>query len=205
MRLCLRARTYAAALPVLGRKIYDVPARSDESHFKRSHLTLCRPQLESAAYVTPVSGLSGKLSYKNYLEYFLYGGMIYIGLKKWDNALRFLQVVIAAPTNNSVSMIMVQAYKKWVLVCLLAKGIVSSPSIHLSDTCLVLTNSKVLPMLKSTNAHAVKLYKSLGRAYDALADVFSAGSFSRLRAEISAGEAIWHAVSALHIPAISVT
>lgn len=45
-----------------------------------------------------------------------------------------------------------------------------------------------------TSPHAVRLYKSLGRAYDALADVFLAGSFARLKAEVDVGEPIWHAV-----------
>jgi COP9 signalosome complex subunit 3 len=81
--------------------------------------------LASLDYITSASGLSGKLSYQLYLEYFLYGAMIFMGLKKWDDALHFLHVVLAAPANHSVSMIMVQAYKKWVLVCLLAKGTVS--------------------------------------------------------------------------------
>lgn len=52
--------------------------------------------------------------------------MIFIGLKRWDDALHFLQVAIATPANSSVSMIMVQAYKKYVMVCLLAKGRVST-------------------------------------------------------------------------------
>ena len=57
--------------------------------------------------------------------YFLYGGMIYLGLKDWQRALLFLEVVIVAPTGNAASMIQVEAYKKWVLVGLLLKGMVS--------------------------------------------------------------------------------
>ena len=57
--------------------------------------------------------------------YFLYGGMIYLGLKDWTRALLFLEIVIIAPTSNAASMIQVEAYKKWVLVGLLLKGTVS--------------------------------------------------------------------------------
>ena len=83
--------------------------------------------------------------------------MIFIGLKRWDDALHFLQVAIAAPTNSSVSMIMVQAYKKYVMVCLLAKGRVS--------TCFILLLTlKFHHYLTSFGCTANKLYWVLGFA-----------------------------------------
>lgn len=72
--------------------------------------------------MTESSGFSSKLSYRDYLQYFLYGGMVYMALKEWHNALHFLGIVISTPSTSSVSLIMVEAYKKWVLVCLLEKG-----------------------------------------------------------------------------------
>ena len=68
------------------------------------------------------SGLSSKLSSKDYLQYFLYGGMIYMALKQWRKALHFLGIVVSMPIAGSLSMIMVEAYKKWILVGLLEKG-----------------------------------------------------------------------------------
>ena len=58
------------------------------------------------------------------MKYFLYGGMIYMALKEWGKALHFLSIVISSPVANSISLIMVEAYKKWVLVNLLEKGTV---------------------------------------------------------------------------------
>lgn len=78
-------------------------------------------------YITISSGLTTKLTHKDHLQYFLYGGMIYLGLKKWEKALHLLELAIAAPTTSSVSQIMVEAYKKWVLASLLGKGTVSYP------------------------------------------------------------------------------
>lgn len=75
--------------------------------------------------MTEASGVSSKLSYRDYLQYFLYGGMVYMALKEWRNALHFLGIVISTPGTSSVSLIMVEAYKKWVLVGLLEKGKVS--------------------------------------------------------------------------------
>lgn len=79
----------------------------------------------SSTFITPDSGLSAKLDYRDHLIYFLYGAMIFMGLKKWKRALFFLEVVIMTPIVNNVSKIQVDAYKKWVLVSLLHKGHVS--------------------------------------------------------------------------------
>lgn len=51
--------------------------------------------------------------------------MIYIGLRDWERALLFLEIVIASPNINTTSIIQVEAYKKWVLLSLLLKGHVS--------------------------------------------------------------------------------
>jgi COP9 signalosome complex subunit 3 len=72
--------------------------------------------------VTDASGLSAKISYRDYLQYFLYGGMVYMALKDWRKALHFLGVVISTPVATYVSLVMVDAYKKWVLVGLLEHG-----------------------------------------------------------------------------------
>lgn len=70
-------------------------------------------------------GFSTKIAYREHLEYFLYGAMIYMVLKNWKKALHFLTVVMSCPVVNSVSMIMVEAYKKWILINLLESGKVS--------------------------------------------------------------------------------
>ena len=79
----------------------------------------------SSTFITPDSGLSAKLDYRDHLIYFLYGAMIFMALKKWKRALLFLEIVIMSPVVSNVSKIQVDAYKKWVLVCLLYKGHVS--------------------------------------------------------------------------------
>ena len=79
----------------------------------------------SSTYITPESGLSAKLEYRDHLLYFLYGAMILMALKKWKRALLFLEIVIMSPVVGSISKIQVDAYKKWVLVSLLYVGYVS--------------------------------------------------------------------------------
>lgn len=120
--LCLESRSYRSALPILDNSIYHFPGTQDKATLQKSQQLLCAEHRSSSTYITVSSGLSAKLVYRDHLEYFLYGAMIYMGLKKWAKALTFLEVVIVAPTNNVASMIMVEAYKKWVLVGLLETG-----------------------------------------------------------------------------------
>ncbi|ODH46652.1 hypothetical protein GX48_07262 [Paracoccidioides brasiliensis] len=172
VRLCLLSRSYLCALDILDKPLCHFPTTSDNLFIKRSQILPCQQHESSMSFITASSGLSGKINHRSYLEYFLYGAMIYMGLKKWDDAIHFLEIVISAPTTNSLSMIMVDAYKKWVLVCLLEKG-------------------KSLPMPRTVTPSTAKVFRSLAKPYDSLADVFKTGDFRRLQAEVSAGEAVW--------------
>ena len=90
---------------------------------------LCSNHDSSSNYINPASGISDRLIYQDHLQYFLYGGMIYMALKDWERALFFLEVVIGVPvardSGGGASKIQLEAYKKWVLVGLLQKGHVS--------------------------------------------------------------------------------
>ncbi|QSS63853.1 hypothetical protein I7I51_00913, partial [Histoplasma capsulatum] len=172
VRLCLQSRSYLNALDILDKPIYHFPTASDKQFIKRSQLLPCQQYESSMSFITTASGLPGKINHRSYLEYFLYGAMVYMGLRKWDAAIHFLEVVISAPTTNSVSIIMVEAYKKWVLLGLLETG-------------------KPLSMPKTVTPFTAKAYRSLAKPYDALADIFKSGNLSRLQAEITAGERIW--------------
>ena len=113
------------ALPVLDHNIYHFPSITNKSAENSMFPHLSSPHDSSSTFITPESGLSGKLEYRDHLIYFLYGAMIYMGLKKWKRACLFLEIVIMSPAVSSVSKIQVEAYKKWVLVSLLYKGYVS--------------------------------------------------------------------------------
>jgi COP9 signalosome complex subunit 3 len=120
---CLRTKAFQVALPVLDKDIYHFPCSPD----KYAYLPLpCAHHDTSSTYITTTSGLTSKPSYRDHLTYFLYGAMLYLGVKDWERALLFLEVVIMSPTSNNASMIQVEAYKKWLLVGLLLKGRVSS-------------------------------------------------------------------------------
>ena len=66
----------------------------------------------------------GQFDTKYFLLYYYYGGMIYAALKNYDRALYFFEVAITTPAL-AVSHIMLEAYKKYILVSLILHGKVS--------------------------------------------------------------------------------
>lgn len=88
--------------------------------------------------------------------YYYYGGICYIALKQWEKALEFFETVISAPAVMT-SAIMVEAYRKFVLVSLIHKGEVGS-----------------LP--KYTNQSVTRVLKQICQPYEELAIAFSTRS-----------------------------
>ena len=120
VRLCLEARSYRAALPILDRNVTAFPPQ----HQTRSPAQAAA-KLQGTVFITAASGLSDRLTHVDHLSYHLFGAMVYIGLKKWDRALELLRFVVSAPTLSAPSLIQVEAYKKWILVNLIYHGWVS--------------------------------------------------------------------------------
>lgn len=71
--------------------------------------------------VTDISKEAGQFDVKYFLQFYYYGGMIYASVKDYDRALYFFE---AALTTHSmaVSHIMLEAYKKYVLLSLIVYG-----------------------------------------------------------------------------------
>ncbi|KAF7119113.1 hypothetical protein CNMCM5793_008852 [Aspergillus hiratsukae] len=172
MKLCLLSRSYRHALPVLDKAMYHFPAGPNHTYQAHRQVFLCSQHGSSAAYITHASGFTAQVTYRDHLQYFLYGAMIYMALKEWESALHLLCMVISCPVANTVSKIMVEAYKKWLLVSLLAKG-------------------KVVSTPEMINPHVMKVYQSLILPYVSLADAFENDDPQRLRAEADVGRAIW--------------
>jgi len=58
---------------------------------------------------------------EHFLRYFYYGGMIYTAVKQYDRALYFYEVALTTP-SFAVSHIMLESYKKYILVSLVLNG-----------------------------------------------------------------------------------
>lgn len=118
----METREYTQALPVIDKDIFHIPPLSDKGTVHNNSRFLCSQHESSSAIFVRSSGLSSSFDYKDHLQYFLLGSMIYMGLRNWERALLFLEIVVISPTSSNVSMIQVEAFKKWILVSLLLKG-----------------------------------------------------------------------------------
>lgn len=84
-----------------------------------------------------------------------------------------MECVLIAPSSNVANGLMLEAYKKWVLV-----------------SCLVNGKTAVVP--RTANSIAMKQCKSASKAYEALADAYEQlGNLPKLKAQIKIGEEIW--------------
>jgi COP9 signalosome complex subunit 3 len=92
LQMCLLAKDFRAALPVLGDEV----------------LALAHPE-------------NYNLKARDVLRFFYYGGMIYTGVKDFGKALEFFKMGFTVPAIV-VSAVMVESYKKYVLVSLLYQG-----------------------------------------------------------------------------------
>uniref|UniRef100_A0AAA9SJX6 COP9 signalosome complex subunit 3 n=6 Tax=Pecora TaxID=35500 RepID=A0AAA9SJX6_BOVIN len=64
---------------------------------------------------------NGAYDAKHFLCYYYYGGMVYTGLKNFERALYFYEQAITTPAM-AVSHIMLESYKKYILVSLILLG-----------------------------------------------------------------------------------
>ena len=119
-------------------------------------------------------GLTLKVTARGYLEYYLMGALCYMGAGFYKKALMFLEIVLAAPSQqNATSFILIEAYRKWVLLNLLVHGYVPD-----------------LP--RSAAQTVVKHIRAVARPYDCVADAFKSKDRSRLQAELEQGSEIWN-------------
>ncbi|KAJ6123233.1 hypothetical protein N7512_005698 [Penicillium capsulatum] len=171
IRLCLHAKAYTCALPVLDQNISHLPIPNKRPTPKSTSKD-GTGNGSNSPLVSEIPGISANISSMDYLRYFLYGGMVYMALKEWRKASHFLGIVISMPTAGSISMIMIEAYKKWVLVGLLQKG-------------------QLPPPPKITSSQVVKAYQSLAKPYVSLAQAFESGDVKRFDAEVDAARETW--------------
>lgn len=166
--MALVSRKYEIAAPVLDKYIFNFPGAIN--HPKPAFI--CEDGLPAAAYITVESKLTAKLKYQDVMEYFMYSGMVFIGMRRWESALECLENAITYPAKQ-VSKIMVEAYKKWVLVGLLLEG-------------------RLLPLPRYTSINASTTFHVLAKPYETVAQIFETGTASRLKAEVETGYKIWH-------------
>lgn len=115
--------------------------------------------------ITSISQEGGQFDAKYFLLYYYYGGMIYTALKNYDRALYFFEVAITTPAM-AVSHVMLEAYKKYILVSLILHG-------------------KVLNIPKYTSQVVGRFIKPLSQAYHDLATAYATNNSDELRTAIN--------------------
>ncbi|KAL1517426.1 hypothetical protein ABEB36_001191 [Hypothenemus hampei] len=94
---------------------------------------------------------SSQFDAKYFLLYYYYGGQIYLALKNLDRALYFFEVALSTPAH-AVSHIMLEAYKKFILVSLLLHGKVQQIPKYSSKVVLRFIKPLSQPYNDLTNA-----------------------------------------------------
>ena len=200
VRLALLSKSYSSVLPILDKQQCHFPCISGQIYQKNNQSLLCSIHTSSAAFITDVSGFSSKLTYKHHLQYYLYGGMIYLALKKWDKALHFFSIVISSPTGSSVSKIMVEAYKKWILTSLLAHGKVMRYFAARPRFKLIRCSIQTIAPPKVISSSTMRIYQSTSKPYTSLANAFEKGDLNTLMSEFELARSVWRTVSDLSLP-----
>lgn len=120
LRVCLQQRLYTQACLLLDKDILNLPTRESGAHPEEPYL--CSNHRFSSGYITIRSGHSAIIRVSDVLEYYLLGAMAFIALARWSAAKTLLEYVLCAPSQSAPTGLMVEAYKKWVFVSLLADG-----------------------------------------------------------------------------------
>lgn len=120
--------------PIRGIRILRLAIRKIQlfdSQLTSIHADLCylcllskclKPSLEFLNInITDISQEEGQFNTKYFLLYYYYGGMIYTALKNYDRALHFFEVCVTT-SATAISYIMIEAYKKYILVSLILHG-----------------------------------------------------------------------------------
>jgi len=171
LRTCLERSAPSYALPVLDKNIYAMPTTPPK--FMADEF-LCDDLELSNVFITPKSGFTRKIVPQYVLEYYLIGAHVYLGLRNYARARLFLEYVVLHPsTQHSISALQVEAYKKWIMVGLLAEG-------------------KPYTIPRTHDNAVMKGVRDVARPYDALAENFIKKNLTKYRAEMDVGTQTWH-------------
>jgi len=99
---------------------------------------------------------------KNFLLYYYYGGLIYLAMKEYESALFSFQVAVTTP-SMAISQIMLESYKKFVLLSVYIHG-------------------KIIPLPKYTSPIVSRYLKPLSGPYTELSEAYAKHDTDELRA-----------------------
>ncbi|KAI8348303.1 hypothetical protein BD560DRAFT_239777 [Blakeslea trispora] len=116
-----------------------------------------------------------ELDIQCFLEYYYYGGIVYIANKQHERALEFLSIAIAAPTVRAVSTIQMMAYHKFILVSLIADGKMRSLPKYTSpdiEKVASVWSSHYLSLIKAFQQTDIGLFQEIASKHSAHFEAF---------------------------------
>uniref|UniRef100_A0A6M2CR81 COP9 signalosome complex subunit 3 n=1 Tax=Rhipicephalus microplus TaxID=6941 RepID=A0A6M2CR81_RHIMP len=151
-------------------KIQLLPSQLTSIHADLCQLCLLAKCLKPALQfldvdITDISRENDQYDAKHFLLYFYYGGMIYTALKNYERALYFFEVAITT-TSMAVSHIMLEAYKKYILLALILYG-------------------KVPTLPKYTSQVVTRFIRPLSQPYLDLASAYTSNNPDEVRAVLA--------------------
>lgn len=157
------------ALKVLDRDITFYPGMSGQKDAK----FLFDEDNPSPSYISVDTGLTDSVKSATVLEYNLVCGLCYTARKDWAKAQKAFERVITHPSRDKgLSQIMIDAYKRWLLVGLLKDG-----------------REPTLPAYTSPSGKTS--YNTLTAPYQNVVAQFSTIDVSQFRGEIETNRQVW--------------
>jgi COP9 signalosome complex subunit 3 len=129
--LCLKSKCFGYAVPVISKKLTRISLERTKGK-KQDHFL---PSIKNS---------------EDILLYFYYSGLIFIGLKRWEEAFDQLLFCLYIPAF-AISAIAVEAYKKYLLVSLILHGSV----IPFNEPCSHVVSS-FFSYIPTVNSHGVE-------------------------------------------------
>ena len=173
LQLCLDAGSPRQALPILDKDIYCFPGHVPKEIDQR---LWCSDNDLSSTYITKGSGISGALAAVDVQEYYLLGAYVYIGLRMHDRARLFLELVLATPSQgHAVDFFMVEAYKKLLLLGLLAQG-------------------RSFKSSQTVDQSSLRTIQNLSKHYSVLVEAFQNRDLQKFYAEMDVAMDLYHEV-----------
>lgn len=146
-----------------------------DSQLTSIHADLCQLCLLSKCFkpalefldidITGISHEGGQFDSKYFLLYYYYGGMIYTALKNYDRAFYFFEVCMTIPAM-ALSHIMLEAYKKYILVSLILHG-------------------KIFNTPNYSRSVVIRFVKPLSQAYQELATAYATNTCDQVQTVIT--------------------
>ncbi|KAI1419704.1 cop9 subunit [Xylaria sp. FL1777] len=168
-RLAYDTDNIQPALPVIDKDIVYYPGMANHDNAQY----LCDLELPPPLYISKSTGLTSSLKSSMVLEYDLTCGMMYCARREWLKARTAFERLVTFPVKDGgCSKIMVDGFKKWMLVSLLSNGRHTNTPHY-------------------TSASTTKIFGLLGRSYVALATAFATDDVEQLRLAAEHDAHVW--------------